>query len=165
MTVTTVALLLISAGFVAYEVITVQQRMRHDLSAQSRMIADLAAPALSHTNVAEAERVLSALAEREHIKAAAIYRDNKLIAHYPAEARSATFPAVPEPDDAGRAARFQGASLLHRHHLSAKATSLCDRSPRQVGPTHTCGKSQVILDAGTLPGLASWSLALDQNRS
>jgi len=99
MTVTAVALLLISIGFVAYELVTVQQRMRRDLTAQSRMVADLAVPALNRGNVAEAEKILATLADREHVKAAAIYRGNKLFARFPADARSATFPTAPEPGD------------------------------------------------------------------
>jgi signal transduction histidine kinase/CheY-like chemotaxis protein len=99
MTVTAVALVLISIGFVAYELITVQQRMRHDLTAESRMVAQLAAPALSHTNAVEAEKVLAALANREHVKAAAIYRGNQLFARYPTDARGATFPSAPESGD------------------------------------------------------------------
>ncbi len=102
MTVTAVALLLISIGFVAYELITVQQRMREDLSAQSRIIADLAAPALARGEVAEAQKILGTLAEREHIKAAALYRGNKLFAHYPADAKSATFPPAPDSGDSSR---------------------------------------------------------------
>ena len=99
MTVTAVALVLISIGFVAYELITVQQRMRHDLAAQSRMVADLTASALNHTNVAEAQKVLATLANREHVKSAAIYRGNQLFARYPANALSATFPSAPESGD------------------------------------------------------------------
>ena len=35
MTVTAVALLLISIGFIVYEIFTVQQRMRHDLTTKA----------------------------------------------------------------------------------------------------------------------------------
>ena len=118
MTVTTVALVLISIGFVAYELITVQQRMRQDLAAQSRMIADLAAPALNHTNVAEAEKILASLTNREHVKTAAIYRGNQLFARYPASARGATFPAVPESGDYSHF-DFKANSLVFFHDVSS----------------------------------------------
>jgi signal transduction histidine kinase/ActR/RegA family two-component response regulator len=118
MTVTTVALLLISIGFVAYELITVQQRMRRDLSAQSRMIADLAATAMNRGNAAEAEKVLSTLVEREHIKAAAIYRGDRLFAHYPADARSATFPPAPESGEYCHF-DFKAGNLVFFHNFNA----------------------------------------------
>ena len=118
MTVTAVALLFISVGFVAYELITVQQRMRQDLSAQSRMIADLAAPALNHGNVADAEKILAALAEREHIKAAAIYSGNKLFARYPANALGATFPPAPESGESSHF-DFKAGNLVFFHSINA----------------------------------------------
>jgi signal transduction histidine kinase/HAMP domain-containing protein len=118
MTVTAVALLFVSIGFVAYELITVQQRMRQDLSAQSRMIADLAAPALAHGNVSEAEKILGTLAEREHIKAAALYRGNKLFAHYPADAKGAMFPAAPESGEHS-AFNFKAGQLVFFHTIEA----------------------------------------------
>src|SRR5262249_37341702 len=121
MTVTAVALVLISIGFVAYELITVQQRMRHDFTAQSRMLAELAAPALSHTNAAEAERVLTALANREHVKSAAIYRGNQLFARYPADARGATFPAAPESGDYNHF-DFKADTFVSFHGINSAST-------------------------------------------
>jgi len=118
MTVTAVALLFVSVSFVAYELITVQQRMRQDLSAQSRMIADLAAPALAHGSVPEAEKILGALGEREHIRAAALYRGNKLFARYPANARGATFPPAPEAGDSSKF-DFKAGNLVFFHAIDA----------------------------------------------
>jgi signal transduction histidine kinase/HAMP domain-containing protein len=118
MTVTAVALLLISIGFVAYELITVQQRMRQDLSAQSRMMADLTAPALARGNVPEAEKILGTLAEREHIKTAALYRGNKLFARYPADAKGATFPPAPESGDHSKF-DFKAGNLVFFHSVES----------------------------------------------
>jgi signal transduction histidine kinase/HAMP domain-containing protein len=118
MTVTAVALLLISIGFVAYELITVQQRMRQDLSAQSRMMADLTAPALARGNVPEAEKILGTLAEREHIKTAALYRGNKLFARYPADAKGATFPPAPESGDHSKF-EFKAGNLVFFHSVES----------------------------------------------
>lgn len=118
MTVTAVALLLVSIGFVAYEVVTIQQRMRQDLSAQGRMIADLAAPALNRSNAADAEKILATLSEREHIKAAAIYRDNKLFARYPANAKGATFPTAFESGDSSHF-DFKANTLVFFHSIEA----------------------------------------------
>jgi signal transduction histidine kinase/ActR/RegA family two-component response regulator/HAMP domain-containing protein len=100
MTVTAVALLLISVGFVAYELFTFQQRARHDLSEQARMVAELSGPALSRNDVPEIDRILEALAGREHIKAVAIYKGNRLFARYPFNSKNAAFPPVPQPGDA-----------------------------------------------------------------
>jgi signal transduction histidine kinase len=118
MTVTAVALLLISIGFVAYELVTVQQRMQRDLTAQSRMVADLAAPAMTRGDVAGAEKILGTLAEREHVKAAAIYRGNRLFARFPADARSATFPVAPEPGDYSHF-DFKAGNLISFHSIDA----------------------------------------------
>ena len=114
MTVTAVALLVVSIGFVGYELVTVQQRMRQDLSSQSRMLAALAAPALSHTNVSEAEKILAMLSEREHIKAAAIYRGNQLFARYPADAKGAAFPPAPGSGDSSHF-DFKAGNLVYFH--------------------------------------------------
>ena len=118
MTVTAVALLFVSLGFVAYELITVQQRMRRDLSAQSRMIAALAAPALNKGNASDAEKILAMLIEREHITSAALYRENKLFARYPADAKGATFPPAPESGDYSHF-DFKAGNLVFFHSIEA----------------------------------------------
>ena len=120
LTVTALALLLVSIGFGAYEIVTTQQRMRQDLLSQSRMLADLAAPALNHSNESDAEKILATLAERKHIQAAAIYRDNKLFARYPAEARGAIFPPAPEPGDDAQF-DFKAGQLVFFHGLESAA--------------------------------------------
>ena len=121
MTVTAVALLLISIGFVGYELVTTQQRMRHDLAAQSRMVADLTASALNHTNTADAEKVLAALADRDHVMAAAIYRGNELFARYPANAKVAAFPAAPPPGEYSRI-DFKAGNLVYFHEIKSAAS-------------------------------------------
>jgi signal transduction histidine kinase/ActR/RegA family two-component response regulator len=99
MTVTAVALLLVSIGFVAYELLTFQDRMRRDLFTQARIAADLSATAVARTNRAAAESVLEALANREHITSAAIYRGSTLFARFPNDAKTASFPASPQSGD------------------------------------------------------------------
>jgi signal transduction histidine kinase/ActR/RegA family two-component response regulator len=117
MTVTAVALLLISIGFVAYELLTVQQRMRHDLATQGGMIGDLSAAALKHTNSAEAEKILAAFANREHVTAAAIYKGNELFAQYPTNAKASIFPASPHPGDYSQI-DFKAGNLVLFHELN-----------------------------------------------
>jgi signal transduction histidine kinase/ActR/RegA family two-component response regulator/HAMP domain-containing protein len=99
MTVAAVALLLVSIGFVAYELLTFQDRMRRDLFTQARIAADLSATAVARTNRAAAESVLGALANREHITSAAIYRGSTLFARFPNDAKTASFPASPQSGD------------------------------------------------------------------
>jgi len=118
MTVTTVALLLVSIGFVAYELFTFQQRMRRDLAAQGQMIGELSVAALNHTNSAEAEKILAALETREHVKAAAIYNGNRLFAWYPSNTSISTFPLSPEPGDASHL-NFKAGNLELFHEIAS----------------------------------------------
>lgn len=99
MTVTAVALVLITAAFVAYEWVTFEHGLRKDLFTQAGLVADLSQPAVSRPNAAYAEKILSALGHREHITAAAIYKGNTLLAHYPSTAKTTEFPARPESGD------------------------------------------------------------------
>jgi signal transduction histidine kinase/ActR/RegA family two-component response regulator len=99
MTVTTVALVLVSVGFVAYELVTFQNRMRQDLFAQAGMLSDLIVSSLTHNNRADAEKLLTALARREHITATAIYKGNALFVSYPPRAGAASFPVSPKAGD------------------------------------------------------------------
>ncbi|HEY2084272.1 MAG TPA: ATP-binding protein [Verrucomicrobiae bacterium] len=97
MTVTAVALVLVSVGFVVYELLTFQDRMRRDLFTQAGMVADLSGADLARNNRAEAEKLLAALARREHITATAIYKGNTLFVAYPTNMSAAAFPARPQP--------------------------------------------------------------------
>ncbi len=99
MSVTTIALLVIMVGFVAYEFITYQHRLRHDLSTQAQMVGDLSTTALAHNDSTGAQKLLAALANREHITSAAIYKGNTLFAHYPSTAAATLFPQHPETGD------------------------------------------------------------------
>lgn len=121
MTVTTVALLLVSIGFVAYELFTLQQRMRRDLATQGQMIGELSAPALSHTNSVEAGKILATLTTREHVKAVAIYNGNRLFAWYPTNTAASTFPASPEPGDSSQI-HFKAGILELFHEIAPDGT-------------------------------------------
>ena len=118
MTVTAVALLLITIGFVVYELFTFQQRARHNLSAQARMVGDLSAPALARNDVAEAERVLATLANREHVTGAAIYKGDKLFARYPLNSQTASFPKVPQPGEVSQLDLNAG-TLISFHQVNS----------------------------------------------
>ncbi|HWD90760.1 MAG TPA: ATP-binding protein [Verrucomicrobiae bacterium] len=118
MTVTTVALVLVSIGFVAYEWLTFQNRMREDLATQAAMVADLSESALAHNNRAEVERLLTALARREHVTAAAIYKGNNLFASYPPSAGAAAFPVSPKSGDYSNF-DYKAGNLVLFHEIDA----------------------------------------------
>lgn len=98
MTASTVALLVISAGFVGYEWITFKETMRQDLFTQARMIAQLSTASLKFGEGKDAQEILEVLSSRKHIHAAAIYQGTNLFAWYPASAVPANFPARPRVD-------------------------------------------------------------------
>jgi signal transduction histidine kinase/HAMP domain-containing protein len=98
MTASTVALLVISAGFMAYELATFKQSMRQDLFTQARMIAHLSTAALKFGEGKDAQDILAVLSSREHIESAAIYQGTNLFAWYPTNTLPANFPARPRMD-------------------------------------------------------------------
>src|SRR5579859_5458173 len=95
----TVALLLISAAFVTYELITFRQRMRTELSSLARFIAFQNDAALIYGKNQDAYDSLSALSAKDHIVAACIY-DSKggQFATYPANVQRTHLPLKPKPD-------------------------------------------------------------------
>src|SRR5437867_48511 len=98
MTASSVALLLVSAGFVAYELVTSRQTMLRDLSTLAQIIGNQSTAALTYQDKAAAEEILRALSAKQHIEAAAIYKGNSLFARYPADVPAAhLFPPHPEP--------------------------------------------------------------------
>ena len=123
MTVTAVALLLISVGFVIYEVVTVQQRMRREVATQGSTVGDLSAAAISHNNVSDAEKILATLAYREHVTAAAIYKGGKLFAQYPATAGATGFPATPQSGNDSQI-DFKAGTLVAYHEINASGKPL-----------------------------------------
>lgn len=123
MAVSTAALFLILMGFVAYEFITFQHRLSHDVATQARMVGDLSVPALTGNLSADAQKILAALAGREHITAAAIYRGNSLYAQYPSTANAGTFPTRPESGDYHNY-DFKTGSLVVFHEIRLSSGAL-----------------------------------------
>src|SRR5690349_14237317 len=105
-----VALLLVSAGFVTYELATFPQTMMADLSTLAKIIGDRSTAALSFDNKTDAEETLHALNFWKHITAAALYDKNgELFAQYrPSPAAVDSFPSRPEHDGA----RFENDRLV-----------------------------------------------------
>jgi signal transduction histidine kinase/CheY-like chemotaxis protein/HAMP domain-containing protein len=98
MTASTVALLLVSAGFVTYELAAQKQAMADDISALAEIIGDRSTAVLVYGDKKEAEELFASLTAKKHIAAAALYDKNgKLFASYPPEKHdAASFPSKPE---------------------------------------------------------------------
>jgi signal transduction histidine kinase/ActR/RegA family two-component response regulator len=80
---TTVALLLVSGAFVAYEVFTFRQTMATDLSTLAEITGNRSTAALSFENKADALETLQALKFNKHITGGALYDKNgDLFAQY-----------------------------------------------------------------------------------
>jgi signal transduction histidine kinase len=78
-------LLLTSAAFVAYEIVTFRQTTLKNLSTLGRVIAANSTASLAFANEADAREILSALRAEPHVVAAALYEKNgRLFARYPA---------------------------------------------------------------------------------
>ena len=111
----TVALLLVSAGFVSYEVITFRKGMVNDLSTLAQIIGDRSTAALSFKIQKDAEETLRALSFKPHIVSAALYDENgNILATYGANSNSGVwFPKKPGPDGA----RFETDRLVIFHQI------------------------------------------------
>jgi signal transduction histidine kinase/CheY-like chemotaxis protein/uncharacterized membrane protein affecting hemolysin expression len=96
----TVALLLVSAGFVTYELVTFRQTMASDLSTLAEIIGNQSTAALTYEDKDTATEILSALSAKKHITAAALYeKDGNLLASYSSGKKSAaSFPNRPIQD-------------------------------------------------------------------
>lgn len=113
MVASTVALLLVSGGFVTYELITYRQIMTHDLSALAEIIGDRSTAALTFEDKADAKENLK-LGAKKHIVAAGLYKDGRLFAQYPEHpAAPDLFPASPGPSGA----RFEPNHLVLFHEI------------------------------------------------
>jgi signal transduction histidine kinase/HAMP domain-containing protein len=102
-----VAILLVSGGFVAYEMLTFRKKMVSDLSTLADIIGNRSTAALTFDNQEDALEDLNPLRANPRITAAALYKGNNLFARYP---RDLPLEAFPSPE--GDGARFQKDQLL-----------------------------------------------------
>src|SRR5476651_1004384 len=103
-----VAALLVSAGFVTYEMFTFRQSMTQRLSTLAEIIGNESTPALSFDDQGRGEEILGALKAEGHVVAAALYKsDGSLLATYPPQV-TARLPATPEPGGS----RFEKVALV-----------------------------------------------------
>src|SRR5947208_7252576 len=92
MAASTVALLLVSIGFVAYEVVTFRHKMVSDLSTLADIIANRSTAALSFDNTEDAEEDLNCLRANKSIVAACLYKANTVFVQYPKDSEANFFP-------------------------------------------------------------------------
>ena len=112
----TVALLLVSGGFVTYELITRRHAMVAELSTSAEMIGQESTGALTYGDKDTGEQLLSALTHKKHISAAALYdKDGNLLASYPPPKNGITVlvPQKPEPETM----RFEKDGLVVFHRI------------------------------------------------
>src|SRR5438132_12344229 len=92
MAASTVALLLVSGGFVTYELVTFRQKMVRDLSTLADIIGNRSTAALAFENKEDAEENLNALAANKSIVSACLYKGAAVFARYPNDADASCFP-------------------------------------------------------------------------
>src|SRR5580704_2162095 len=112
MAATTVALLLISGAFTAYESITFRQAMSHDISTLAEIIGNQSTAALTYNDQPTATEILATLSAKKNIVAAGIYKDGQLFARYPADAGE-MLPPNPRPGKP----RFEDDYLVFAHPI------------------------------------------------
>src|SRR2546428_8676741 len=83
MAASTVALWLVSAGFITYELLTFRRAMARDLSTLADIIGTRSDAALSFDNKEDAEENLNSLRANKRIVAACLYKNNQVFAKYP----------------------------------------------------------------------------------
>ncbi len=117
----TVALLLVSAGFIIYELSTYRQMLRRDLSTLAEVIGNQSTAALSYDDAEAAEEILAALRAKKHITAAALYKQGQLLAQYPQQVLApGLVPAWPEPEGA----RFERDQFVLSHQVVLRGEPL-----------------------------------------
>ncbi|HEV8398842.1 MAG TPA: ATP-binding protein [Gemmatimonadales bacterium] len=136
-------LLLTSAAFVAYEVVTNRQTIRIHLATRSRILAANSTAALAFANVADATELLDALKYDPHVVAAALYgQDGRVLATYPVGAAPDLIPAAPQADGY----RFEGGRLVG-------FTPVAQGGNRRLGTLYIASDTKAVSDALRLSGV------------
>ncbi|HEY3221673.1 MAG TPA: ATP-binding protein [Gemmatimonadales bacterium] len=137
-------LLLTSAAFVTYEVVTLRQTIQEHLATRSRILAANSTAALAFANEADATELLAALQYDPHMVAAALYDQNgRVLATYPAAAAAADLvPAAPEPDGS----RFERGRLV-------AFTPVAQGENQRLGTLYIASDTRAVSDALRLSGI------------
>ena len=136
-------LLLTSAAFVTYQVVTFRQTMRNNLAIRARILAANSTAALAFANEADARELLDALKYDPHMVAAALYdRNGRVLATYPAAPTDDRIPAAPRPDGY----RFEGARLVG-------FTPVAQGGNQRLGTLYLASDTKAVSDALRLSGI------------
>jgi signal transduction histidine kinase/CheY-like chemotaxis protein/uncharacterized membrane protein affecting hemolysin expression len=110
-----VALLLVSFGFVIYDLATFRQTKARDLSTLGEIIGNQSTAALTYEDKEAAREILAGLSAEKHIVAAGLYDKNgRLLASYSSDKNHAiSCPKQPERE----ALRFQNGALVLFHEI------------------------------------------------
>jgi len=119
MAASTIALLLVWAGFVSYEMFAFRRTMVRDLLTLADIIGTRSTAALSFEDRADAKESLSSLRANKHIISACFYRNGRVFAAYNRNGRAGTFPE-PQPDGAF----FAGDKLQLFHKIIYKGEDI-----------------------------------------
>jgi signal transduction histidine kinase/ActR/RegA family two-component response regulator len=118
-----VALVLSSASFLIYDLISFRHLLSQDLMTQAEIIGYNSAGAMEFKDEAVATATLSALTAKEDIVAAVLYsRDGKLFAHY--FRGNKVLPTLPPPGLQEKGYRFQGGYLEVFHDVTLNGEHL-----------------------------------------
>jgi signal transduction histidine kinase len=136
-------LLLTSAAFVTYEVVTLRRTIQDHLATRSRILAANSTAALAFANEADATELLAALKYDPHMVAAALYDQNgRVLATFPAAAPADLVPAAPEPDGS----RFEGGRLV-------AFTPVAQGENQRLGTLYIASDTKAVSDALRLSGI------------
>jgi signal transduction histidine kinase/ActR/RegA family two-component response regulator len=112
-----IALLLSSASFLIYDLISFRNLLTHDLSTQAQIIGYNSAAAMAFKDEPAATATLSALTAKGDIVSAALYSPNgQMFAHYFRDKK--TLPSVVPSCAAGKPYRFEGQYLEVCHDVA-----------------------------------------------
>src|SRR5213592_1235095 len=136
-------LVLTSAAFVTYEIVTFRQTIRSQLATRSRILAANSTAALAFANEADAREILGALKYDPHMVAAALYdRNGRILATYPAAPSADLIPAAPQPDGY----RFEGGHLVG-------FTPVAQGENQRLGTLYIASDTKAVSDALRLSGV------------
>jgi len=136
-------LLLTSAAFVTYEIVTFRQTIRSQLATRSRILAANSTAALAFANEADAREILGALKYDPHMVAAALYdRNGRILATYPAAPSADLIPAAPQPDGY----RFEGGHLVG-------FTPVAQGENQRLGTLYIASDTKAVSEALRLSGV------------
>src|SRR2546426_4003354 len=136
-------LVLTSAAFVTYEVVTFRRTIQSHLATRSRILAANSTAVLAFANEADATEILAAMRSDPNRVAAGLYRrEGGVLAPYPVPATADLIPAAPQPDGY----RFEGGRLIG-------FTPVAQGGNQRLGTLYMASDTKAVSDALRLSGV------------